>query len=210
MTPLSPTTRLDRFRLFIGTLSTLDLPADDCIRSSLALRDTLRNLGYPAKVKSVALMMRAFQGDTELHSLGVGLRWAHGQQADDGKWDGHVVVVSEGHVIDPMLAHMQRDAWKGALPDYLLAIPLEERTLILPPILSAAPMRVLAGFAMREKDDAENKENDGNFFRLEVMWFSQPLNTYWRTAPATARWKRDWLVEHWTNVGKALHLEANK
>jgi hypothetical protein len=105
---------------------------DSCIASSRVLIDVLRSLGVlarPVAVRTVALNAEAFRLFAEdvpvenwpptAHSVGVA---ATGEKTD-GRWDGHLVVVSGDWLIDPSADQMSRPG-KNLVLDDPLVMPL--------------------------------------------------------------------------------------
>jgi hypothetical protein len=130
MPDLSP--KLQKALDFIARVRFVDPTAEAngpgaCIISSLVVRDFLRKIGFEAEVRSVTFLAKATENGKELHSLGIGFKKDLGIKTRD--WDGHLIVVSNGLLIDP--AFPQRSAWNwtGTAVSARL-IPKAERKLL--------------------------------------------------------------------------------
>jgi hypothetical protein len=178
-------TRIAKLHRFVRALD-VRAPDNACIMSALTVRDALQQLGYSARVKPVALLLRAVKGGQMLHSLGVGLRDIHGFDAvaQGTGWDGHLVVIAEGHLIDPMLPKYRREAWADALPEHVRALPLAPHNLKLKPIISAKAQRVVAAFE-RTRDD----------YLFQAVWFAAPGNNEWHGTRAATEDRTDFVRE---------------
>lgn len=137
-----------------------------CILASLAVRDFLWKVGLKdAQAAPVYFFVRAFRGDEELHSLGVGDHAAIGMKGRPEtreKWNGHMAIKVSGWLVDTTLYQCQRPHWEG-LPG-MMAVPLET---------GLAPVRgheVLAGGAALTPEG----------IRIEMVWLDQPQNRRWR------------------------------
>jgi len=160
--------------------------AGNCIQHALVACDFLRAVGFHAEVKSVAVYVEAYQGDDMLHSVGCGARHLIGHDPNPERtgWDGHLVTVSKGHLIDPTFYQFRRKAWDW-IPDVALLklIPLAERKRFT--FHGASQGRpVLAGFAHLE-----------NGYRFRALWMSTPSNNEWTKLPAARLDRRDYILK---------------
>jgi hypothetical protein len=73
-----------------------------CILVSLAIREFLEAIGIAAEVRPVATLIRAYEGERQLHSLGIG-QPLDPSPAPPKKWTGHMVTIAEGWLIDATL-----------------------------------------------------------------------------------------------------------
>jgi hypothetical protein len=148
-----------------------------CILSSLTVRDFLFKIGITdAEVAPVMFAIQANQGETCLHTLGIGdpdWREARAEAAkgkEAGGWKGHLVVKlpRHGYLIDTTLYQAKRKHWSD-LPGMLAVpiVPYEEGGMFygLPP---------LTGMII---DDDEAGTT------LQILWLDQRRNKFWRAAP---------------------------
>lgn len=148
-----------------------------CILSSLTVRDFLFKVGITdAEVAPCMFAIQANQGETFIHSLGIGdpdwrearTEAAKGKQA--GGWKGHLVVKlpRHGYLIDTTLYQATRKHWSD-LPGMLAVpiVPYEEGGTFygLPPITGM----------ILDDDEAGTT--------LQILWLDQPRNKWWREAP---------------------------
>lgn len=101
---------------------------ESCVLSSLAVRDFLWALSFlNAHVRPVATAMRAMRKGEVLHSLGVGMPDGEMYARTPRRfWNGHLVVVVDGFVIDTTLHRMRRPQWPKLAG--MLALPLKPPT----------------------------------------------------------------------------------
>jgi hypothetical protein len=145
--------------------------------ASLTARDFLRRIGFPnARVKSVRLLLRAYEGTQEVYSMGVGYPVA---SVPPGTWDGHLVVTlpDEGFLIDTTLYEMLRPQWRDRLKP-MMAVPLC-------PVNEVKDGRKRLALALGP---------DEHLFFAD--WFAAPENKGWRN-------KADQYQRHWRNLAVA-------
>jgi hypothetical protein len=160
--------------------------AGNCIQHALVARDFLRAVGFRAEVKSVAVYVEAYQGDDMLHSVGCGARHLIGHDPNPERmgWDGHLVTVSEGHLIDPTFYQFRRKAWDW-IPDVAL-LKLKARPRETFKFYGASKgCSILAGFVRAAADG----------YRFRALWMSTPSNTQWSKLPAARLDRRDHIVK---------------
>lgn len=138
-----------------------------CVLSSLAVRDFLWQIGFKdAAVASVLLMIRAYEGDKETHSLGIGVTDEPNTPTEiPGHWNGHLVVrvPSVGYIIDTTLYQALRPQWEGMFP--MMAVPTETRDI--------GRIRGMTPLACLETaTDAETV--------VAAAWLHNPANKGWR------------------------------
>jgi hypothetical protein len=170
--------------LINGAKLNIKSQSGNCIQHVLVARDFLHAVGFPAEAKSVAVYLEAYDGDKMLHSLGCGARHLIGHDPNPERtgWDGHLVVVTNGHMIDPTFYQFRRPAWPW-IPDVAL-LKLKSRPRPVFTFHGAKKGRpVLAGFA---------QERDSYHFR--ALWVSTSANDDWKRLPAARRDRRDFIV----------------
>jgi hypothetical protein len=197
---------MDKFEKALALINGTKLATDsdsqsgNCIQHALVVCDFLQAVGFPAEPKSVAIYVEAYRGDTLLHSMGCGARQLLGHDPNPERtgWDGHLVVTSMGHLIDPTFYQFRRPAWEWT-PDIALLhlIPRAERETFA--FHGAAKERpVIAGFARTEDD-----------YRFRALWMTTPANSEWVRMPAARLDRRDWIVaemvEHWEATRHERH-----
>lgn len=136
-----------------------------CLLASLAVRDFLREIGFAdAKVRSVAVVMRAELAGRELHSVGIGLP---DDVAPEGRFAGHIVTVipSARLLIDTTLYQAIRPQWRGCLTG-MMAVPYGAPRDTL--------MFGLAPFA------AALIAEDTDGFNMSIVWLDRRNNKTWR------------------------------
>ena len=137
-----------------------------CILASLAVRDFMRALEFPARIEPVACTIVATRDGQPLHSVGLGV--PEPRENAPNAWNGHAVVVlpRERWLIDTTLYQARRAQW----PDLtgMVAVPLLEALTI-----DRWGLRLLSGFAGQ----------DDTGYECEIAWFANPTNTAWRAAP---------------------------
>lgn len=151
-----------------------DVSKRSCIMAALTVRDFLRGIGFEAEVAACLCYIDAhdFRGEV-LHTLGIGCEdWKQGRIIKNDGWQGHLVVVSDGFLIDTTLYPARRPQWPD-LPG-MMALPLD------PAPDFAFGMDAMAGGTMRDFET-------GN--RVRIAWLAQPKNRWWRDAP-DGRWAR--------------------
>lgn len=128
-----------------------------CVHSSLAVRDYLRALGFAAEAVPVALVIRAVKAGKQsyLHSIG-----SEHHERPAPKWNGHMVVVCDGWLIDPTFSQFKADAVPN-MPDMI-----------------AAPLG--SGEALGLKVLASARRNIGPNHDAAFMWLHTPKNEGWR------------------------------
>lgn len=145
-----------------------DISRRSCVLSSLAVRDFLRKIGFKGvAVAPVFLVIRAFDGDREIHSLGCGdfaavpSQAVHHHVVDTTKdWSGHMVVLVDGWVVDTTLYQASREQWPE-LPGMLAApLVMDER----------GDMVLVSGTSTKRDDGSE----------VFVSWWHQPHNRRWK------------------------------
>lgn len=148
-----------------------DVSKDSCILVSLVLRNFLFRLGFAdAEVRSVFFLLERRAATTMelVHNVGIG----HPKKADaNNRWNGHMVVVlpKTGWLIDATLYQARRKQWED-LPG-MIATPIFDTGATF------ADLKPVTGFAARYP------EGD----TLSGIWFDNPANNRWRTAPDARR-----------------------
>jgi hypothetical protein len=149
-----------------------DKSKESCVLTSLAVRDFLRLIGIPARVRPVCTIMQAHKDGKPVHSLGIG----HPHQEKRKRfWIGHMVVqvpvpwapvAPPGHsfLIDTTLYPAIRPQWRGAITG-MLAIPTQPDDL-----RRHLDMKMLTAFEAIDKD--------GLIF--ELFYLDNPRNTAWK------------------------------
>jgi hypothetical protein len=97
-----------------------DKSKESCVLCSLAVRDFLRSIGFVnARVRPVVAILAAWEGETILHSVGIGVP---DTPRVERRWCGHMVVWVPGSrtLIDTTLYPAVRPQWKDLPP--MLAI----------------------------------------------------------------------------------------
>lgn len=165
-----------------------DKSKESCVLASLAVRDFLRAIGFAADVRPVMLIIRAFEGDRELHSAGIGVpdRIFAERYPDlhlEGRWNGHLVAMLPRAriVIDTTLYEIAtRKAWADIMPP-MLAVQhekIDKRDQI-------GRFIVIAGTVARACDGR----------KLVLTWLDRPDNTSWQRKGHDAdRWRRKAVV----------------
>ena len=145
-----------------------------CIRASLTVRDFLRRLGYAADVRSVALQVTATVDELHLHTIGIGLNKLWGDPYRGRDWDGHLVVVTPGWLIDPTFYATRREAWS-----WVPSVALVRRRTLDRSIGIETEHRLLPAVAMAEK----MQETPQGLYRWRAIWAATSSNQKWRHAP---------------------------
>jgi hypothetical protein len=183
---------MTKFEKALALINGTKLPAlnpnqtGNCIQHALVARDFLRAVGFRAEAKSVAVYIEAYQDDNMLHSIGCGARYLLGYDPNPERtgWDGHLIVVSEGHLIDPTFYQFRRKAWDW-IPDVavLELIPRAERKAFA--FHGASKSRpILSGFTHLE-----------NSYKFRALWMSTPSNDQWTRLPAARLDRRDYILK---------------
>lgn len=148
---------------------------ESCILASLTVRDFLKRVGFKdAACRSVCMVVRALKDGEEVHSLGTG----HPEHKAIGNgWDGHLVVVAQGFLIDATVYQMKRPPWPE-LPG-MIALPLIDKKL--EPVFG---LPVLSGI---EGCDPVTLNN------VDLVWLDRGDGS-WRTAPDCERDRRAGVV----------------
>ena len=160
---------------------------DSCILSACTARDFLRRIGYrDAVCLPVLAMVRAFRGDNEVWSVGVGDHtamakhipgWSVQPRVDTARhgptgmgWNGHLVAVvpSAKVFVDLTLYQLAKPYWPS-LPGMVMAATDDQATTyeMWPGMLSLAAMSGI--------------EDDGT--KVIMAWARQPWNNSWKQAP---------------------------
>ncbi len=139
---------------------------DSCILVSTVLRDFLFRIGFTdAEVRSVSFLVERRTGDAPTHQLLVG---EPDGRDKGGRWNGHMVVIAGGWLIDGTLYQARREHW-DFLPG-MVATPVRDRQMIVD------GRRVITGFVARQDDTT-----------VQGVWLDIPENKRWRTAPDIMR-----------------------
>jgi len=154
-----------------------DWSKQSCVLCSLTVRDFLRSIGIAADVRPVAAIFRAEAKGEVLHSLGMG--HPDSPLVEDGRWNGHLIVVvpGEGIMIDTTLYHADRRQWRKAMPK-MAAIPYG-----FPEKLKRVfGLRPFAGLALLDPKDET--------FEMDILWLDWPQNDVWSSGPDSEEWRR--------------------
>lgn len=149
-----------------------DKSKESCVLSSLAVRDFLRAVGFVnAGVRPVAVVMRAFTGDTPLHSLGIGLPGT--PRDDDRRWCGHLVAWVPGSrvLIDTTLYQAIRPQWPDCPRMLALACQDDEDKQPVP------------GFDLPMLTAISLTDSEQSGYAFEACYLDDRRNTSWRQGP---------------------------
>jgi hypothetical protein len=139
-----------------------DKSKESCVLCSLTVRDFLRAIDIPARVREVCVVMIARRGPAIVHSLGIGAPDKRIRK-EPGRWNGHMVVLipSCSLLIDTTLYPSIRPQWPMLPP--MVAIPYER------PAGEAElyGLRSIAGIRMQDED-----------FEFAVSWLDHPANRH--------------------------------
>lgn len=128
-----------------------------CVHASLAVRDYLRSLGFAAEALPVALVIRAVKAGKQsyLHSIG-----SERLERPTAKWNGHMVTVCNGVLIDTTFSQFRTDAIPD-MPD-MIAAPTTTGTALGLNVLASVQGKIAADHA------------------YAFMWLHTPKNEGWR------------------------------
>lgn len=152
-----------------------DKSKESCVLCSLAVADFLSDIGFDARVRPVVTVLKAWNGEVELHSAGIGVP---GTPRVEDRWVGHLIVWLEASktLIDTTLYPVIRPAWKE-LPPMIAAQCIDgggkDRPFGLKPI---------AALSMTD-DDVPGYE-------FGIMYLDNPRNTSWRKGGDAEAWRR--------------------
>lgn len=158
-----------------------DKSKESCVLSSLAVRDFLHKIGFDdAVVRSVVVVMKAWQGDMELHSVGIGVP---GTPRQDGRWVGHAVVwlPSLKTLIDTTLYPSIRPAWKD-----------------LPPMIAARcddPMDGCRYGGLKAVAGLQMTDTDVEGYEFGITWLDNPHNAVPLKGNDAEPWRRAVVVD---------------
>ncbi|WP_315922436.1 hypothetical protein [Mesorhizobium sp. SP-1A] len=153
-----------------------DISKQSCVLCSLTVRDFLFKIGFhDAEVRPVLVAIRAFKGEEELHSLGIGnpdLR----AKSDPKRWQGHMIVhlPSDRFVIDTTLYQAARPQWEQ-----------------LPSMMVTPINRGHQGWGLESLASVRAELHDST---LIVQWFDQPKNKSWKNGPDALKGRREAVV----------------
>jgi len=149
-----------------------------CIPAALTVRDFLRELGFQAETKSVALRITALRPGELPRQIFVGGRDLCGADSGPG-WDGHLIVTARGLLIDPSFGQCRRPWW-SFVPDVAITGLIHPRFRQRVVTDDGKAMPVIARLA--HKDDKID---------FETIWAATPSNAGWKLAPAAKpdRWR---------------------
>src|SRR5262245_682208 len=181
-------TKTERFAKALRILSETHFRDPDgtgaCIPSSLAVRDFLRELGFAAEVRSVALNMILIKPGTLPRQIMIGSREIVGASAGRG-WNGHLVVTSNGLLIDPTFIRLRRPWWPW-LPAVAIVPVTDRKFRERVAVEGGKSIPVIA--CLRDN-------RDGEFL---TMWAETRRNDEWKSAPAARPDRREgtvsWLI----------------
>lgn len=124
-----------------------------CVQCALVVRDFMQSLGIEARVAPVAAVTMAIR-DGKPRVLGhVGSE--DGKPRNPTRWNGHIVTIADGYLIDPTLKQVS-----AVLPE-MAAVPLVTgKTSMNLPVLSQL---------------AFNTDGEA----VVMQWLDTPRNTYW-------------------------------
>jgi len=153
-----------------------------CIPAALTVRDFLRELGFQAEARSVALRITAMWPGRLPRQIFIGGRLeptnASGKGWDAPGWNGHLIVTSRGLLIDSSFGQCRRPWWPE-IPDVAL-VPLIHPGFRERVIDGDKAMPVIARKAFKDGE-----------MEFETLWAATPANSGWKTAPAARpeRWR---------------------
>jgi hypothetical protein len=152
----------------------VDKSKESCILASETVRRFLYRIGFKsAQIVPVCCAMRAERDGVELWSLGVGnpvhSDWPDPAPRDTPAWDGHMVVVVDGWLIDTTLYPSRRPAWEGS--PQMIAVPLLSPGTVADKVWDHD---VLTGFTGTD-------QVTGNEYTC--VWLDQHERTDYRDAP---------------------------
>ena len=151
-----------------------DKSKESCVLCSLIVRDFLRGIGFrQATVRPVALVMAAYEGEEQLHSLGV----VPDTPTREGRWNGHLVVwvPASRALIDTTLYSTIRPQWPKLPP--MLATTCTEK-----PKETWGDLRALTALKMVDSERPS--------YSFELVYFDNPENWSWRTGGDALKWRR--------------------
>lgn len=171
-----------------------DVSKRSCIMCSLTVRDFLSRIGFAAEVRACLFTIEARTITGEfIHSLGIGTEnWKLGKLKTGTGWNGHMVTLADGWLIDTTLFQAVRPMWRQ-LPGMMAAevIKGDIEPVQIPDVAgNKFPMRPLAAFSGRQEDGT----------RLRFQWLDQPRNRWWKDAPDTRPGRRRSVVEHLVSI----------
>lgn len=170
------------------------LSKTSCILMAATVRDFLYRVGFrDAQMRSVVFWIEAIRDDKVIKQLGVGN--PEGPQHREDAFDGHMVVVTEGWLIDPTMFHATpRPEW----PNFptMMASALYSGD----PPLDWFGLPILVGRAIPENEV-------GNMVRW--AWLDQPTNDDWKRAgDFTKKYKRERVTDLMVKVFKAMAVST--
>lgn len=142
-----------------------DKSKESCVLCSLAVRDFLHRIGFAeATCRSVAVVMKAWQGEQELHSLGIGVPGTPPPGPEEGRWCGHSVVwlPSSKTLIDTTLYPAIRPQWPDLSP--MFALRCDEPV----PSERYAGLKAITALSMTD--------TDVEGYEFGMMWLDNPRN----------------------------------
>lgn len=149
-----------------------------CIPASLGCRDFLRAQGFEAEVRSCAVLLKATQGEDETTLLAGG-KGLIGQPVGPDEFDGHLICVVKGLIVDPTLGQLRRPAWPW-LPDVVAVKKLREFATCQFPL--GHKLRALAAYEARHESTS-----------IGVVWFATS-NRKWVGRPIAQPQARQHIV----------------
>lgn len=160
-----------------------DLKGGNCIQHSLVVRDFLHSIGFAATIRSVVIYLRAEHYGVELWSVCCGMKVPAVVEPAGGGWDGHLVVESNGVLIDPTFYQFRRPAW-GWIDDVAMVrvVPKEKRTRS---DLYGLKKPVIAAVA----------RSDDKGYEFSAVWIANPGNAGWHHTPSARLDRRKPIVQ---------------
>ena len=152
-----------------------DKSKESCVLCTLAVRDFLHKIGFAdAEARSVVVVMKAWQGEKELHSLGIGVPGT--PRVDDGRWVGHLVVwlPSSKTLIDTTLYPTIRPQWKDMPP--MIAVRCDEQDHC-----RYRGLRHVASLSMTDDEHVG--------YEYGITWLDHPRKS-WRKGGDAEPWRR--------------------
>lgn len=136
-----------------------------CIRSTLIFTHFFLSIGLDAGVASCALLIGTGRAQDEVSEARFAIGLNQGTECPADKWNGHLVSICGGYLIDPTLGQAITPRWDN-LPR-MIAIPIAPKNSIC---IRGAD--AIGGIRMSTRAGE----------KLNVLWLNQPTNDGWKKA----------------------------